>query len=400
MSPNIRLWGLRTLVLAALLGGAAWVVDRTEWVEQPAVDAPGRRQPFDATASARQFLERLGRVTRRVQDLEQFPPAGSTLVLTAEHWRLLPGIDDRLRAWVESGGHLVGDHTLTLGSAPGWIGVKRAPRRGNDSGDCRVLAQAESLPPAWDDPRGFVVCGATNSSLASAAPPQWALHSETWGTEVVRIARGSGRVTLFAGNFGFGIQRLPDAAPGAYPWPGLAGPGFWRGDQAAWFAALVDAPPGGEVWFLDRVERTALPAWLARETGAALLLAALALAGLLWRASARLGPLAADAPPRRRALAAQIAGSAAFLQQTDPQALHAAARRALDEAARLHIPGWRRLGPRAAAAALARHTGLPAAALTDALADDRPPARRDTDLAGLELARRALLHTDRPTRRP
>lgn len=388
---------LRALAVLVLAGAGAWLVQHTEWEET--------RQPLplsdelaaDGTQVARRLLQQLGLQARTVDDLATLPPAGATLVLSAPRWDLFAGTPERVQRWVEAGGHLVVDAGLVPEAGePGWLPVRRAaaPAHHEDDDDedtaprvppdwCRVLEQRPGLAPAWGDRNGFVACLRSARPLAAPTRPLlWALESEDAGLEALRVAQGRGRVTVFNGLFQFGAQ---------YPRPrlmNLSNRGLLEGDNAALFAALVDAQPGGEVWIVHRLRRDALPLWLARHAAPVLVLAALALAFALWRAGTRFGPLAAPPLPQRRSLAAQVRGLADFLGRHQPQALHGAALRALDEAAQRTLPGWRRLAPPARAAALARRTRLPEARLLAALQPD-PAATSDT-LALLETARRTL----------
>jgi hypothetical protein len=107
MSTSARDWMPRALVLAVLLALVAWVASCTEWVEAE-VDRPlGRPARENPHYAAEQLLRHLGAKPQRQTGLERLPPVGSTLWLTARRWSLLPADDERLRAWVESGGHLV-----------------------------------------------------------------------------------------------------------------------------------------------------------------------------------------------------------------------------------------------------------------------------------------------------
>jgi hypothetical protein len=93
----------------------------------------------------------------------------------------------------------------------------------------------------------------------------------------------------------------------------------------------------------------------------------------------------------------QVTGTARFLWRHGPLALQAAQVRALDETARLHVMRYDELERGARASAIAKLTGLDAAAL--GLALDRSIPRRRIDLPPvlelLETARRRLaaLHT-------
>lgn len=400
-----RTWLLRALLALALAGAAFWLLRHTEWEETREPIPLSDELAADGTHVARVFLQRLGLQARTVEGLGTLPPAGATLVLTAAEWDLFAGTPERVRRWVEAGGHLVIDSGLVpFRDDESWLPVRWPGTRNADHAPdpavelrrprahfdwCRVLRPRPGGTSPWADDGGFVACLRPGDALELPARGLlWALQSEEVGLEAVRVAVGRGRLTVFSGAFHFSLQGQRERLMN------LSNRGLLEGDNAALFAALVDARAGGDVWIVPRLDRAPLPLWLAQHAAPVLLLAAVALALTLWRAGARFGPLAAPPPPLRRSLMAQVRGLGDFLLRHQPQALHAAALRALDETATAHIPGWRGLGPRERAAALARRTALPEMRVAAALqAADSPAAWTDA-LALLETARRAL-HTPR-----
>jgi hypothetical protein len=396
---------LRLIGGLALAGVIAWLVVNTEWVdiERPRPLPEELRE--DGSLLAREYLQALGLKPQRVDDLIALPPPGATLLLTAGYWDLIEGSSERLQRWVRDGGHLVID-AQALRTADGhdhWLPLNRtepaAEKRPRSQGGCRVLRPREGLAPVA--PEGYVACLRGRSRLlAVGALPTWALDSVEHGAEVLRVPLGRGRVTAFAEELEFDDQSAPVNSVTS---PELnrqvrsfANRGIVGGDNAALLAALVDAKPGDEVWFVTRIERPALPLWLWQKAWPALLLAAVALGLALWRSGSRFGPLQHEPPPARRSLAAQIRGSADFLFRHQPGALQAMARRALDEAAARHIGGWRQLKRSQRPAALARATGLPEMRLAEALSDSATRAEVADALALLESARRALLLSAHP----
>jgi Domain of unknown function (DUF4350) len=402
-------WLLRIGVALALALGAAWLFKHTEWVEVQEPLPLSDTLRADGTHVAQRLVQRLGGSARRVDHMATLPPPGATLVVTTPFWSLAFDDATRLQRWVEGGGHLVVDQVLLDDStASPWLPPKLLPRPPPDTTPraradwCRVLAQAEGLPPAFGHDTGFVACAVPYRTLRPAASPSWQLVSTELGIEAQRVALGRGRVTAFSGFMGFEGQQAR-AFPGdeggftlgAQPARLLnfSNRGLLEGDNAALLAALLDARPGAEVWFVTRTDRPALPLWLWQQAAPALLLAVAAMALLLWRRGSRLGPLQAAAPPRRRSLAAQVQGLADFLHRHQPAVLHAAALRALHETAARRVPGWARLTPAARTLALARATGLPEPELQRAQQAQVPrdAAAWSRTLALLETARRSLL---------
>lgn len=408
-------WALRIVVVLVLGAIGAWLVKATEWVEVTEPLPMPEPLRSDGTQVAQQYLQRLGLKTQRVEHLPTLPPTTATLVITTPFWRLLVGDEQRLRRWVEAGGHLVIDeHVLDAPEPPAWWMFKLAPptRETQARHDwCRVLAQGGPTAPAFGDEAGYVACVAPQRPLMDLGDTTWSLTSSELGTEAQRVALGRGRITAFAGMMAFDWQGGSIAfdfelGGRARQMLNFSNRGLLEGDNAALLAALIDARPGGEVWFVNGADRPALPLWLWQHAAPALLLAAAALALALWRSGVRFGPPQAEPAARRRSLAAQVEGLADFLFRHQPTALHAPALRALREAAARHVPGWARLTPAARTQALARATGLPEAELLRAQESQvqRDAAAWSHTLALLETARRALLdrrpspHPDRSPR--
>jgi hypothetical protein len=95
----------------------------------------------------------------------------------------------------------------------------------------------------------------------------------------------------------------------------------------------------------------------------------------------------------RRSLGEQILGTGRFVARVGGGALHAAAVRALHEAAVRHIGGYERLPPGQRTAAVARLAAVDAGALAAAL--DSSSKQRSLELRGtlalLESARRSII---------
>ena len=398
-----RMWLLRGFFALVFAGAAFWLVRHTEWVETREPIPLTEELAADGTHVARAYLQSLGLTARTTAGLGTLPPPGATLVLTAGEWDLFAGTPERVQRWVEAGGHLVVDANLVpYRDDKSWMPVRwpidrdhefddDAPRPRGRPDWCRVLEHRPGLATSWNDANGFVACLRHASVLnLPSSGLLWALQSEELGLEALRVRVGAGRVTVYNGWFNFDFQGPRERLMN------LSNRGLLEGDNAALFAALVDARPGGEVWIVTQLERPPLPLWLARNAAPVLLLAAAALGLALWRAGTRFGPLAAPPPPVRRSLAAQMRGLADFLMRHQPRALHAAALRALDDAASARIPGWRKLNVNQRAAALARAAALPEARLAAALQPADNPAAWSDALALVETARRALRTPRRP----
>jgi hypothetical protein len=408
------------LVAAAVAAALAawWFATQTEWVEITTpvpLRGEAARKPYYA---ALLLLRRLGYQVVERPNLQQWPPAGATLLLTSGHWSMFPGRAAALGRWVEQGGHLVlprwriDDDEDEEGS-PGemrWLPMQSQdkprqkkgeppPRNDDPAPDepaasapaparaslqlprpgarCRLLHERDTRPAAFGEPARWRICSGYSFQTLKprGAEALWALDGPQ-GAEVLRVAHGRGDVTVLAG--------------GALP---LHGEALTQGDNGvALLAALGPPPRGTVVWLVAEETRPALLAWLWRQAWIVIVLGGLALAAALWRGGTRFGPLAARPPLGRRSLGEQIRGTAEFIWHRGPAALHAAQVRALDEQARRRVRGYHALDRGAKAQALSRATGLPADALGRALDGriKRPRQAWPPVLALLEEARRRL----------
>src|SRR5258708_32411515 len=157
------------------------------------------------------------------------------------------------------------------------------------------------------------------ASLAAGRQIDWALRRPDAGMQAVRIRVGRGSVTVLNG------QPFTDR-------------GLFDDDNGLLFVAATQLRRGDEINFFRESDHASLLelAWQLGWPVFGLLGSALALP--LWRSGVRFGPLAAPTETARRSLAEQIRGTGQFaLRIGSADALHAAAARALNEAAAFHI---------------------------------------------------------------
>ena len=386
------------LIIRLIVGGAVallvgWIARNTYW-DDVTIPSPLRKEaatnPF---YGAQRLVEKLGASSTWDRVQRQVSP-NAVIVVSSWHWDLAAGRRSRMEQWVESGGRLVLDRTLVGGQEEfeRWSGISRkmpSQKSGKEERedeaaelpvrerrDCRLLdetVRAGTRPET--QPVSFELCAPEDRShLITTRPTAWALH-DTVGNQVVRVRVGKGSVTVVnAVPFRFG-QIL-------------------RGDNAVLLIAAAQLRRGDEVHFLSEEDHPSLLTlmWL---LGWPVVLLVLALIGLaLWRNSLRFGPPVAEPDLARRSLAEQIRGTGQFaIRFGGGTALHAAAVRALNEAARRRVSTYPRLSASERIEALARLTGIEASTLGPAVHHDGP--RRPNELrqaiALIEAARRRIL---------
>jgi hypothetical protein len=363
-----------------------WIAKNTSWVDVRVPMPPRGEALTNPFYAAQRFAEALGAHTTWDRLLID-RPADSTIVLSTWHWSLTAARRQALERWVESGGRLVVDDTLTGGEEEfaRWSGIRRVypdpghPGAGSDPEQqtpCRSFFEAHDASPSSPvDGTPHVLCDLdTTSHLTTTKPAVWVLRNAT-GIQVLCVRIGRGSVTVI------------NSSPFRYR-------DLFDGDHGWLLVRATELHPGDVVHFLSEDDHPSLLA-LTWQHGAPVVLLTLVVIGLLlWRDAVRFGPLAARQHGARRSLAEQIRGTGRFvLQYGTGESLHAASVRALDEAAERRVPQYARLTAGQRAAALARLTGFDANAVAEAMY--HPHMRRASELrntiALLEAARRRIL---------
>lgn len=396
-----RLRLIKTIALVVVVGLVILFVSRLDFVEMK-VPAPlkgeARTNPFYA---ATRYLGELG-IDAKWERLFVDEPKQSVIVLSSWNWTLSRSRRDRLRAWVEDGGRLVVDSSLSgdLEEFETWTGIgeeladedeieekEDADReRGKDKPTATESAvqKALNLRPctsltedgsAWR----FDVCDVGfPRSLAVSRRSEWILRDGDY-IHAVRVRVGKGSVTAInADPFGFRD--------------------FLLGDHARLLVAATQLRAGDEVMFLTEQDHASILELTWRHGAPAVLLLAIMIALALWRSAARFGPLVAPPETARRSLAEQIRGTGHFaLRFGGGKPLHAAAARALRDAAIKHKASYDRLPAEQRIAALAALSGLPTEDLGPALhfSGARSAHELRHAIAVLETARRRILLKNR-----
>lgn len=413
-----RQHALGAIITLGLGAAVVWFALNTEWVDVQMPDrlkGPALRDP---DLRLKQLATRLGAQVSAPDNLDQLPPPGATLVLSAAHWNLFPERARMLERWVQAGGHLWLPYQGELNDALAWIPIKSepiakpkpaasaasAPERDDDDEDddvpepapapapptgggakpkCPGIGEPAHVAPVFGTHRLFASCLYSHEVLRASVPVEWALFGQH-GQVVARVPVGQGSVTL---------------ASAYMPWNNNQ---LLLSDNALLAAATLRLRAGQTLWFVRDEARPPLLSFLWSTGMPAMLLGALALGFALWRGAVRFGPRAAVLPTARRSMVEQIRGTADFVAHHGGAALHAAQLRALVEVARSRLQGFDALILGERAQAIAKATGLDAHALARAMnpalnaAYSRHPSAA---LALIETARRRLLNTATPVSR-
>ena len=425
---------LRTIGALLVLALIGWVMSHTRWEQVEVEDEAHGLAATDEYYALRHILEGAGATLEVRTTLDPLPPAGATLYLDSGLWDIFPERADRLKAWVEGGGHLVVPGRHARADDLRWIPlsfVKPHTRRAPDvpgstpapapaasdaddkddaddadapaarkkpaaHGNQKALARLLDPQQPWRNCSDFTETGATTQpafepgrvykgcTLTGAlrplnhVVPTWELTNSR-GALAMRVPIGQGDVT------------------GVAPMLVLDNRGLLHGDNGLIAVAVLQAAPGRAVWIVGDEAREPLLGWLWHEARTPLLLALAAIALALWRLMVRFGPREAVPPLARRSMGEQVRGTGQFIADTDAQALHAATRRAFEDVARTRVERWaeRDDGDRIAALADAiapAHALDPATLLASMnIGGGATPTQILTAIAVLEQARRALL---------
>ena len=367
-------------VIVAAIALVTWVAKHTYWTD---IKVP---MPLRGEAVTNPFyvVERFARVLGARTEWNRglsLPPANGVVFVSAWDWDLTSDRRQRIEHWVESGGRLVVDNSLisSTDAFEQWSGIGREKAEVR-SPRSRIAAnqptRCYTLEEQGDSDDSYSICGMdAESELKTTRKMSWALGREAWGLQAVRVKVGRGSVTVINGSpF---VER-----------------GLFDDDNGRLFVAATQLRSGDEIHFFSENSHASLLE-LAWQLGWPVVCLALALIALaLWRSSARFGPLAAAADIARRSLAEQIRGTGQFtLRIGGGESLHAAAARALNEVAALHISAYDRLPGTERMSALAQATGFETDVLAAAL--HYSGSRRSEHLRGalelLESARRRIL---------
>ena len=357
MRSRLLLYGFTIVVIVGL---AIWIARNTYW-EDVTVPMPLRGEAISNPFYAVQRLaESLGARTQWRKTLGEMPSTDAVMLLTDWNWDLIASRRKLIEQWVEHGGRLVLDNTFYIekdGDFQRWSGLSKEYVCSGKSDKCLTDAklpggdttdQEELEPEPAPGPRPDDYCRELHTTRAAAGQvgvsdysvcnlqPLFTLHGRgeaSWSlssgerVHALRVPVGRGSVTLI------------NAAP-------FGNRDLTRADHGLLFAAASQLHPGDLFVFLAEEEHASLLELIWQYGAPAVVLAMLLLAAALWRNGARFGPPIAIPDGARRSLVEQIVGTGRFaLRFGGGKALHAAAVRALHEAASRRIPGYTRMNP-------------------------------------------------------
>jgi hypothetical protein len=370
------------IVLAVAIPAALlvwWISNNTYWEEVKVPMPPKGEALTNPFYAAQKFAAALGAQTTWDRALT-VSADDDVVVLHSWHWSLSPARRQALERWVEAGGRLVVDDSLTGGDDEfeDWSGIEHGfhdLEQNSENDGLMELAMREPCRSFEGTETRRRLCDVPVSSfLRTAKPIVWQLRDK-FGIQAMRVNVGRGSVTVINA------------------WP-FVRRHLFDGDHGWLFAAATELRKGDRVLFLSELEHPSLLT-LMWQNGAPVVVLSLMWAGLaLWRGGVRFGPLEATGEMARRSLAEQIRGTGQFvLRHGHGEALHAACVRALNEAAVRRVPNYARLSADERVAALARVTGLDRQTLAAAVHQtgvQRPQNLRAT-IALIESVRRELV---------
>ena len=367
----ILLAGLLAVLLAALFFA---LFERVEEEVEVGYQGAARTNPFLATE---RLFTRLGAPARTLAaGPSTLPPPDHALLLLSPTRSLSAERFAQILDWVRKGGKLI----VLPDEAPSldpilrhWsVGIADEPDAGEPDTSGPEVIEVTLVEGA----KARVEMSRFRRLSIERKDAQLEKGTEA-GLAFVRYAEGEGTVT-FLSDAGF-----------------LTNSDIGRHDHAAVAFALIRGASGkvpAGVWLSIRDEVPTLGQLLRRHAWMALASLAFLVAGWLWYAGARFGPLLPDPPRDRRSLLEHVEASGDFLWRTGRgDELLEGARQALLHRIDVREPGWSRLPAPELVQRLATAARLPAVRIDRALhGSATAPADLVQTLQTLETLRRTL----------
>ena len=167
--------GVWLLVGAPLVALVVWVSSHTYWADTKVPMPPKGEALVNPFYAVQRFTEALGARTAWDRVLT-IPSADSVIVLANWHWSLSTSRREAIERWVESGGRLVVDDTLSGGEADfeRWSGITREYREADDTRTsskqkdddaCRRFREEHGGPAGDSDTTRYLICDADAESF-------------------------------------------------------------------------------------------------------------------------------------------------------------------------------------------------------------------------------------------
>lgn len=337
--------GLIVALLLALAGAIGyWFYSNFEKVRKDTEVGFLGAARYNPLLAAQRYFESFGVKAHSLEGLTVLPPHNATLIIPSARYEMGGGEAQRLRRWVEAGGHLVvvpsaafdeeyerGDLFLDP------LGIQVTPIEDPESSG---LVDVD-WPGSSDFMTIHIDAYVRLDASQSKAKVLLELADED-GAYLVRLAVGQGLVTILSNANFLSNANLNKDDHAAYLWR-VAQP---DGQRPVWLVFSDGMPPLHQ-WLMQH-------AWTVLIAGSVLLLL------WLWSASRRFGPLRAAAPLARRRLLDHIEASGRFLWRAGQgEQLLKGVRQTLYRALELRHPAWAGLNSNDLYQRLADLSGLP-----------------------------------------
>ena len=307
---------------------------------------------YNPLLAAQRYFESFGLVAQSVEGLSTLPPSTVTLLIPSARYEMGRGEAQRLRHWVESGGHLVVVPSAAFDEEyrrtdflldP--LGIQVSPVEDPQSGG---LVDVD-----WPGSGDFItikIDAYVRLRPTQHTPKRLLELRDGDGAYLMRLALGRGVLTVVSDAKFLNNWNLNKNDHAAY---------LWRVAQAG------DQRP---VWLVFSDGMPPLHRWLLQHAWAALISAGTLLLLWLWAASRRFGPLYPIVPLARRRLRDHIEASGRFLWRAGQgEALLKGVRQALYRALELRHPAWAGLASNALYQRLSERSGASHEAVQGAL---------------------------------
>ncbi len=341
---NLR-QGLIIAALLTMVGAIAyWFYTNFEKVQKEVDVGFHGAARINELLAAQRYFESFGVTARSVESLTEFPPAPATLIIPTPRYEM--GVDEaqRLRRWVEAGGHLV-----VVPSSAFDAGYESADALLDPLG---IQVQEVEDPQSdglvdvdWPDSGDFMaVSMEANVRLDHAHTKNKILLelADEDGTYLLRLALGRGMITVLSDADFFTNYRIA------------------QNDHAAYLWHVAQADNQRPVWLVYKDSMPPLHRWLMQHAWTALTAGTLALVLWLWAASRRFGPALVAAPLKRRRLLDHVDATGRFLWRAGQgEQLMKGARQALYRTLELRHPAWAGISSQELYQRLAVLSGVP-----------------------------------------